>query len=163
LRRPFVVLSVKSRRRMTGEQCMCDYSLEHVASRPAKVGDVLVSTDFSYSFTRGFAAAGKPDMAVCLLPGTEVVFEKDVRIEPAIPFLPGRRTGQRLARFRRVNEDRPHAHHDALELPDGRIVLTTRLCSGQRATVLQLPAPARDEGVVAMHQGLGLLPSDRAS
>ena len=31
-------------------------------------------------------------------------------------------------------------HHDALEFPDGRIVLLTRLSEGQEATVLQLPA-----------------------
>jgi hypothetical protein len=31
-------------------------------------------------------------------------------------------------------------HHDALEFPDGKIVLLTHLCKGQRATVLQLPA-----------------------
>ena len=31
-------------------------------------------------------------------------------------------------------------HHDALEFPDGKTVLLTQLCKGQRATVLQLPA-----------------------
>jgi hypothetical protein len=31
-------------------------------------------------------------------------------------------------------------HHDALEFPDGQIVLLTRLCEDQQATVLQLPA-----------------------
>ena len=31
-------------------------------------------------------------------------------------------------------------HHDALEFPDGRIVLLTQLCGGQEAVVLQLPA-----------------------
>ncbi len=30
--------------------------------------------------------------------------------------------------------------HDALEFPGGQIVLLTRLCEGQRAKVLQLPA-----------------------
>ena len=34
-------------------------------------------------------------------------------------------------------------HHDALEFPDGQIVLLTRLCEGQHATVLQLPASPR--------------------
>ncbi len=38
----------------------------------------------------------------------------------------------------------PHAHHDALEFPDGRIVKVTRLVAGQTATVLQLPAGVRD-------------------
>jgi hypothetical protein len=36
--------------------------------------------------------------------------------------------------------EEPNAHHDALEFPDGQIVLLTRLCGGQHATVLQLPA-----------------------
>ena len=34
---------------------MCDYSLEHVKSRPAKVGDKLTTRDFG-RVTRGFAA-----------------------------------------------------------------------------------------------------------
>ena len=51
---------------------MCDYSLHHVASRPAKIEDKLVTTKFSNSVTRGFAAVGEPDVAVCVLPGTEL-------------------------------------------------------------------------------------------
>ena len=58
---------------------MCDYSLHAVASRPAKVGDKLVTTKFMNSSTRGFAAIGEPNVAVCLLPGTEVAFEQDVK------------------------------------------------------------------------------------
>jgi hypothetical protein len=42
-----------------------------------------------------------------------------------------------------VNPDQPYAHHDALEFPDGEIVLLTKLVEGQRATVLQLPAEDR--------------------
>jgi hypothetical protein len=34
-------------------------------------------------------------------------------------------------------------HHDALELPGGKILLVTYLREGQRATVLQLPATER--------------------
>jgi hypothetical protein len=49
----------------------------------------------------------------------------------------------RLARFRQINLDNPVIHHDALEFPDGQVVLVTRLCAGQRATVLQLPAGTR--------------------
>jgi len=122
---------------------MCDYSLHHVASRPAKVGDKLVSTKFTNSITRGFAPVGEPHLAVCLLPGTEIAFEKEVECEPAFGFFPKRKTGQKVARFRHVNEDHPSAHHDALEFPNGQIVLVTRLCEGQHATVLQLPAAAR--------------------
>jgi hypothetical protein len=39
-----------------------------------------------------------------------------------------------------VNKNEPLKHHDALEFPDGRIVLLTQLSEGQEATVLQLPA-----------------------
>ena len=39
---------------------MCDYSLHVVASRPAKVGDKLVATEFAKSITRGFSALGEP-------------------------------------------------------------------------------------------------------
>jgi hypothetical protein len=42
--------------------------------------------------------------------------------------------------FRQVNKQTVAAHHDALEFPDGQIVLLTLLCEGQQATVLQLPA-----------------------
>ena len=42
--------------------------------------------------------------------------------------------------FRQVNKDNPYTHHDALEFPDGQMVLLTDLLEGQEATVLQLPA-----------------------
>ncbi len=48
--------------------------------------------------------------------------------------------GHAAAIFRQVNKDEAWKHHDALEFPDGRIVLLTQLCVGQEATVLQLPA-----------------------
>jgi len=59
---------------------MCDYSLHDVASRPAKVGDKLITTEFWNSTTGGFSAVGEPKVAVCLLPGTEVVFESEVEV-----------------------------------------------------------------------------------
>ena len=60
---------------------MCDYNLYLIASRPARVGDKLVSTRFRNSLTRGFAAIGEPDVPVCLLPGAEVAFERDVECD----------------------------------------------------------------------------------
>ena len=125
---------------------MCDYSLHHVATRPAKVEDKLVTTKFGHSITRGFAAIGEPGVAVCLMPGTEIAFEHNVECEPALGILPTRKLGQKVARFRQVNMHQPSVHHDALEFPDGQVVLLTRLCEGQRATVLQLPATARSAG-----------------
>jgi len=126
---------------------MCDYSLHAVASRPAKVGDRLVSTMFKNTVTRGFAAVGEPDVAVCLLPGTELAFEDEIAYEhPFRLLLPNMRfgkTGAKVARFRQLNVDQMHVHHDALEFASGKTVLITRLCEGQRATVLQLPAESR--------------------
>ena len=124
---------------------MCDYSLHHVATRPAKIEDKLVTTKFNNSITRGFAAVGEPHVAVCLLPGTEIAFEANVECEPSfgIGILPNKKIGQRLARFRQINMDNAVTHHDALEFPDGQVVLLTRLCEGQHATVLQLPSTGR--------------------
>lgn len=119
---------------------MCDYSLHAVASRPAKVGERLVSTRFPNTVTRGFAALGAPDTAICLLPGTELAFDKNVEYERGL--FSSRKTGGASARFRQINLEQANCHHDALELPDGQIVLVTELRIGQVATVLQLPVQA---------------------
>ena len=130
---------------------MCDYSLEHVASRPARVGDKLVSTRFNYSGTRGFAALDEPNVAVCLLPGTELSFEAEVKCESNFGF-GSKRLPCRVARFLEIDKDKPNVHHDALEMPDGQIVLVTKLIGGQRATVLQLPADINETGVKTERQ-----------
>ena len=125
---------------------MCDFSLQSVRSRPAKVGDKLVTRDFGTG-TRGFSASDDPGMAVCILPGTELAFAGDVACLPA--GLLGWKTktiNHQTAIFRQVNKDKMAAHHDALEFPDGRTVLLTLLCEGQTATVLQLPAAAEGRG-----------------
>jgi hypothetical protein len=125
---------------------MCDYSLHYVASRPAKVGDKLVTTSFPSSTTRGFAAVGEPNVAVCLLPGTEIAFDENAEFDAALGILPNRKTGEKVARFRQINLEQPNVHHDALEFPNGQIVLLTRLCEHQSATVLQLPAAPHAAG-----------------
>jgi hypothetical protein len=123
---------------------MCDYSLEQIASRDAIVGDKLVSTRFADSITRGFSGADDPNVAVCLRPGTEIAFERDVEYENILgaerAIVPAQ-----VARFRQVDTDAQHLHHDALEFPDGQVVLLTRLVPGQRATVLQLPAASQEK------------------
>jgi hypothetical protein len=129
---------------------MCDYSLHLVASRPAKVGDTLVATDFTKSITRGFAALGEPDVAVCLLPGTELAFASEVQYDRAFSLFGRARVHDKVARFRQINMEDPNVHHDALEFPNGQIVLVTRLVSGQRATVLQMPATAHVRDVDAI-------------
>ncbi|MEA2802809.1 MAG: hypothetical protein QOE49_2904 [Rhodospirillaceae bacterium] len=119
---------------------MCDYSLHLVASRAAKVGDELVTTKFNNSITRGFAAIGEPKVAVSLLPGTEVAFEKEVSFDRVVGIFPTRKLAEKVAHFRQINIGKPSVHHDALEFPDAETVLLTRRRGGQHATVLQLPA-----------------------
>jgi hypothetical protein len=119
---------------------MCDYSLHSVKSRPAKVGDRLTTRNFNTG-TRGFAASEDACMAVCVLPGTELAFDRPVRYRPRRLF--DWRAGtanQATAIFRQINKGNILTHHDALEFPDGRIVLLTDLFEHQQATVLQLPA-----------------------
>ena len=120
---------------------MCDYSLHNVKSRPAQVGDKLTTRDFGAG-TRGFAAAEDATVAVCVPPGTELSFADEVRSTSFNMFgwNKGSTSTHRTAIFRQVNKDRVATHHDALEFPDGEIVLLTHLSEGQQATVLQLPA-----------------------
>src|ERR1700693_4559191 len=125
---------------------MCDFSLQAVRSRPAKVGDKLVTRDFGTG-TRGFAAADDPGLAVCAMPGTELAFAGEVAcLTTGLLGWKMQTSNHQTAIFRQVNKDKLAVHHDALEFPDGRIVLLTLMCEGQAATVLQFPAkPATAE------------------
>jgi len=91
---------------------MCDYSLHHVKSRPAKVGDKLRTTNFRTG-TRGFAAPEDSTTAVCVLPGTELAFSEEVKCAPSGFFHWRAETiSVRMAIFRQVNKDLPQVHHD---------------------------------------------------
>jgi hypothetical protein len=120
---------------------MCDYSLQHAQSRPADAAEKLVTRNFGTG-TRGFCSPDDQNTAVCLLPGTELAFER-----PIEAYLPTE--AHRTAIFRQINKTLPYTHHDALELPGGQMVLLTQLVEGQLATVLQLPAkPTSPEEVL---------------
>lgn len=127
---------------------MCDYSLTNVQARDAIVGDKLVVRDFGTG-TRGFAPAdGIGREAVCLRPGTEIAFVKEIECYGAggmLPWLRNNKTEHKVAIFRQINRDKVSVHHDALELPDGKVMLLTLLAEGQHATVLQLPAMPKTE------------------
>jgi hypothetical protein len=129
-----------------GVTSMCDYSLHNVRSRPAETGDRLMTTKFRGTMTRGFAAVDEQEVAVCLRPGTELVFDRDAELGNTfarwLPFL-RRKPAGRVARFRQANVERHDTHHDALEFADGTVVLLTCLRPGQRATILQLPPTTR--------------------
>ena len=90
-------------------------------------------------------------MAVCVLPGTELSFTDEVRRVRLWPWSKDV-IYHKTAIFRQINQNDPMHHHDALEFPDGKVVLLTFLVEGQRATVLQLPAeqlPAASVGTKA--------------
>ena len=116
---------------------MCDYSLHAVAFRPAEASEVLVSSKFPGTHTRGFASPAEPNVAVCLRPGTELAFEQNAVMQGALFRW---KVGAKLARFRQIDLDKPAQHHDALEFSNGKIVKLTELVPGQRARVVQLPA-----------------------
>jgi len=135
-----------------GSAEMCDYSLQHVKSRPAKVGDKLTTRDFGTG-TRGFAASENAGVAVCVLPGTELSFADEVMCSPTGLFSwRGSVINHKTAIFRQINKDRVAAHHDALEFPDGQIVLLTHLREGQQAAVLQLPVQPKTAAEAKVHE-----------
>jgi hypothetical protein len=93
---------------------MCDFSLHHLKSRPAKVGDKLRTFNFSTG-TRGFAAPEDSTTAVCILPGTELAFSEEVKCAPTSFGFSSWRTKTvncRTAIFRQINKDQPRMHHN---------------------------------------------------
>src|SRR5262249_57740034 len=122
---------------------MCDYSLHNVTSRSAKAGDKLITRDFGTG-TRGFGGSEDKNVAVCVRPGTELSFAREVKCQP-IGILCG---PDKVIKYRQINKERVAANHDALEFPDGQIVLLTCLRESQVARVLQLPAEAKTVGEV---------------
>jgi hypothetical protein len=128
----------------TKETSMCDYSLRAIESRSARVGDELITARFANTLTRGFCAVGEPNVAVCLLSGTELAFKEDAELDFPLVWLMSRlgfgQLHDKVARFRQINRRHRNTHHDALEFANGKIVLLTRLRPGQRAVILQMPA-----------------------
>jgi hypothetical protein len=93
---------------------MCDYSLHNVKTRPAQVGDKLITRDFRTG-SRGFSASEDASVAVCVLPGTELSFTDEVKHGRPWPWS---KTviHDKTAIFRHINQDNPTTHHDALVL-----------------------------------------------
>jgi hypothetical protein len=152
------ILECEDQWRKSGENPMCDYSLHAVASRPARVGEKLVTTSFRGTSTRGFAAKEEPGVAVCLLPGTELAFEHEVKYNRY--WLLTRSTDFCVARFCAIEPRGPDQHHDALAFPDGNTVLVNMLSEGQHARVLQLPVIRQGQNVDAHAQRTVILALD---
>jgi hypothetical protein len=135
------------------EVAMCDYSLMHAKSRPAAVADKLTVRNFGMG-TRGFCSTneGESDMAVCVLPGTEIAFAAPIQTINYCVWGNGesqtfeaKTHDASVARFRQFDVGNAFTHHDAIELPDGTVLKLTHLLEGQEATVLQLPAAPKTE------------------
>ncbi len=121
---------------------MCDFSLQAVKSRPAKVGDKLTTKNWGTG-TGGFCAVDDTDCAVCVLPGTEIAFDEPFQTNAGMWAFGKKHT--KVAIFRQINKHTTHMHHDALETPAGDQVLLTNLIPGQSAVVLQLPAAPKTD------------------
>src|SRR5512133_3797566 len=98
--------------RHMGVFSMCDYSLHTVQSRPAKVGDKLTTHKFNTG-TTGFAAPEDTNMAVCVLPGTELAFATGVICQdPRLLGWKPQTINHTTAIFRQINKDVRYAHRD---------------------------------------------------
>jgi hypothetical protein len=130
------------------EYSMCAYGFRKQRSRLAERGDPLITKMFATG-GRGFASLADLHVQVRLLSGTELAFMKEVRHVNwnfwsflKGRFRMGRKTRYKTAIFREI-DSRGRGRRDALEFEDGTIVYLSSLFSGQRARVLQLPAPTR--------------------
>ncbi len=109
---------------------MCDYSLEMYGSRPAREGELYVSTRFP-SGSIGFAAPGDPRIPVCVQCDTKVVLtdipasmQKTYRIGAEVETVFAQReTG---------------LYRDGLRLKDGRFLSLQDLPPGVGAYVPSL-------------------------
>ena len=117
---------------------MCDFSLHAVRSRPAKVGDGLTTRMFNAG-TTGFCAPEDEGMAVCLLPGTELSFDDQVRRANNWPW--NGLIRYKTAIFRQINEARTVHKSRRAGVPQ-RSTRAADATNGRAAggTVLQLSA-----------------------
>ena len=138
---------------------MCDYSLHALATRPAAVGETLVSTTFPGTTTRGFASVNDAAVAVCLVPGTELAFEENVQFYSK--WIWKRVIDFRVGKFNTIRLQDGQSHHDCVEFPDGRSVLVTLLIPGQRLSVVQLPVSPRQLPPQAADEVATPAPSER--
>jgi hypothetical protein len=115
------------------------------------VGETLITTTFRGTSTRGFASERELEVAVCMLPGTELAFAENVKYDKR--WIWTRQINFRVGKFGATDHDIPDRRHDTIEFPDGSRVLVTLLCEGQRATVLQLPVVQRTADRAAVVAG----------
>ena len=106
---------------------MCDYSLEMYGSRPAREGEIYVTTRFP-SGSIGFASAGDPRTAVCMQCDTKVMLtDIPLVLQTAL------RVGAEAETIFAQRE--AGLYRDGLRLADGRFVSLQDLQPGIHAYV----------------------------
>jgi hypothetical protein len=120
---------------------MNDDTLEQQLNRPARAGDRIQTTAFRQLAMNGFCSAGNTRIAVCLLPGTEIVFDDPLTEGegPSAFHAHAPHVERRMASFCTIENHLAHARCGALAFADGHVVPLTRVHPGQLATVVQLP------------------------
>ena len=114
---------------------MCDYSLEMYGSRPAREGELYVTTRFP-SGSIGFAAPGDPRIPVCVQCDTRVVLTD-------IPFTMQATYGIGSEVETIFAQRETGLYRDGLRLKDGRFVSLAGPAAGRRRLY---PEPARAPG-----------------
>jgi len=109
---------------------MCDYSLEMYGSRPAREGELYVSTRFP-SGSIGFAAPGEPRVPVCVQCDTRVVLT-DIPASMQKTYSIGSEVETVFA------QRETGLYRDGLRLKDGRFVSLQDLPPGVGAYVPSL-------------------------
>ena len=116
-----------------GSSGMCDYSLHNITSRSAKVGDKLITRDFGTG-TRGFAGSEDKNVAICVRPGTELSFVREVKCQPiGILCGPDKVIKYKEVVFRQINKERVAANHECAGIsrwPDRASDVSERRPSG---------------------------------
>ena len=125
---------------------MCDYSLHAVASRPAKVGETLITTTFPGTSTRGFAAEGRAGGCGLSASGNRI----SLRSTASSTTRDGsgqRARASKLPRFREVEPNvLPSATMMRSNFPNGSYVLVTLLVekpASDGAAVARQPSRTR--------------------
>lgn len=126
---------------------MCDYSLESVRNRPARVGEKLTTRRFP-SGSVGFTAAGDVgcSTAVCLMEDTRITLEN-------VPAELQRELGvaeKATVTFFRTDPQTSVGYRDSIRFPNGKEITLQRLGPAVSAVVediLETPTPTRDRAV----------------
>ncbi len=112
---------------------MCDYSLEMYGSRPAREGELYVTTRFP-SGTIGFASPGDPSTPVCVQCDTALVLS-DIPSEWQSRFATGPQIEVTFAQTDKVSE---FGYRDGVRLSNGRFVSLQQMPLGVHAYVREL-------------------------